>query len=109
MTNKLREHLLQLAHELQRAELWEAQPPSPERLASSEPFCVDTLAFEQWLQWVFIPRLSALVASPNFSGLPNPSAIHAMAEQAFKDYPQDTQAVCEQIQCVDKALNAFLI
>ncbi|WP_258876037.1 YqcC family protein, partial [Pseudomonas aeruginosa] len=30
---------------------------APEALASPEPFCVDTLALEQWLQWIFLPRM----------------------------------------------------
>jgi uncharacterized protein YqcC (DUF446 family) len=33
---------------------WDEVPPSIEALSSVEPFSVDTLDFEQWLQWIFL-------------------------------------------------------
>ncbi len=96
-----------LVAEIKAAQLWEQAPPSAEKLMSTEPFCVDTLTFEQWLQWVFIEKLRQLIAQPGFAGLPNRSDIHAMAEYAFKDYQQDTSGICCAIQQVDSALNAY--
>lgn len=104
----LQQHLAQLTRELQCASLWDREAPSAEKLASIEPFCVDTLRFEQWLQWVFIPKLSKQVAMPHFSGLANPSDIHTMAEHAFKDYGQATNVICDVIHQIDKTLNQFL-
>lgn len=58
-----------LAHQLLRLEatmrqqgLWGAHKPSDQALASQQPFCMDTLAIEQWLQFVFIPKMAALIA-----------------------------------------------
>ncbi|WP_163835786.1 YqcC family protein [Spartinivicinus ruber] len=61
--------LTELEQELQHLNMWEFSPPSAESLTSTEPFCVDTLALNQWLQWIFIPRLRALIEG----SLPLPS------------------------------------
>ncbi|HMV55423.1 YqcC family protein [Plasticicumulans sp.] len=55
--------LFELEAELRRLGFWQAEAPAPERLASSVPFCHDTLEFHEWLQWVFLPRLEAMLAS----------------------------------------------
>lgn len=103
----LQSHLDNLARELQRAELWDAQAPAAHQLMSVEPFCVDTLAFEQWLQWIFIPKMGDMLNSPSFNGLPNRSNIHAMADHVFKDYAQETDAICQIISEIDASLNQF--
>lgn len=63
--------------------LWETVSPSAEAIASPLPFCVDTLEFSQWLQWVFIARFRALLEGGH--PLPVSCAIAVMAEEAFKD------------------------
>ena len=50
-----------LEQELRRLNVWSPLPPSPESMASSAPFCLDTMMFSQWLQWVFAPRMRALL------------------------------------------------
>lgn len=77
----LADALLELERELRALELWSAQAPAPAALASSEPFCVDTLAFELWLQWVFLPRMAQIIES---EGLVPPGChIQPMGEEAF--------------------------
>ncbi len=70
-----------LEDELRDLSLWSAAPPSLEALASGEPFCVDTLGFDQWLQWLFIPRMADMVAAGN--SVPGNCNIHAMGEEVF--------------------------
>ena len=67
---------------LQDMGLWQEQSPSAEALASTEPFAVDQLAFNQWLQFIFVPRFNHLVASQ--SPLPDSCSIAPMAEEFFK-------------------------
>jgi len=50
------ERLIDLEAELRQLNLWAADPPTPEALASEQPFAVDTLALEQWLQFIFFTR-----------------------------------------------------
>ena len=56
---KLLDQLQQLEDELRGQSLWSAVAPSPEAMASTMPFMYDTLKLQQWLQWVFLPRLRA--------------------------------------------------
>jgi uncharacterized protein YqcC (DUF446 family) len=48
--------------EMKRLELWEVQSPPPHAFRSPNPFCFDTMAVPQWLQWVFIPRMRETLA-----------------------------------------------
>ncbi|MNC69043.1 hypothetical protein D3C75_1196970 [compost metagenome] len=58
-------------------------------MASIEPFCVDTLDFDQWLQWIFLPRMK-LILEQN-QPLPNASGILAMAEMVYADRPEQSR------------------
>jgi uncharacterized protein YqcC (DUF446 family) len=89
----------QLTAELRRLELWSEQPPAPEALASSAPFCYDTLAFEQWLQWVFIPQLRHMIALQ--APLPASCAISPMGELAFAESDWDAAPLIALLQTID--------
>lgn len=75
------ELLLLIERELRVQGWWAEQAPSAEALASVEPFCVDSLAFEHWLQWIFLPRMKSMLEEG--APLPNVSGIKPMAEQVF--------------------------
>jgi len=77
----LAEQLLLTARELRVQGWWQAQAPSLDALSSEQPFCVDTLAFEQWLQWIFLPRMKQLLEAG--AVLPSVSGIQPMAEQVY--------------------------
>lgn len=49
--------------ELKALGLWQASPPSAEKLAFNQTFAQDTMAFHEWLQFVFLPRVRDSVAS----------------------------------------------
>lgn len=67
----LADQLLLIERELRALGWWSESRPAPEALASPEPFCVDTLALEQWLQWIFLPRMKLILESD--SALPQAS------------------------------------
>jgi uncharacterized protein YqcC (DUF446 family) len=46
---------------LRQHQLWQAVSPQPEAFASTQPFCLDTLEPFEWLQWVLVPRMHALL------------------------------------------------
>ena len=54
--------LEQIEEELKRLALWEERPPPAQAFQSPNPFCFDTMAVPQWLQWVFIPRMRETLA-----------------------------------------------
>ena len=61
MRTDVAEVLIDIESELRKLELWDRVPPSPEALASEQPFCVDTLTLPQWLQFIFLPTLYQLL------------------------------------------------
>ena len=71
-----------LTRELIEQQLWQQDAVSAEALSSRQPFCCDTLTFEQWLQFVFIPKLTLM--AENNRPLPDNIAVCPMAEEAFK-------------------------
>ncbi|WP_105215613.1 YqcC family protein [Pseudoalteromonas sp. T1lg22] len=78
MYDKTASLLQQLETQLQAHKLWQAEPIDAHLLHSGQPFCVDTLRFEQWLQFVFIVKMRVLVQ--NRAVLPSSIALTPMAE-----------------------------
>lgn len=49
--------------ELQRIGLWSAEPLPPEAYDYRGPFAMDTMSFEQWLQFVLLPEIRRAAAA----------------------------------------------
>ena len=73
--------LTAIEDELRRQDAWQTMPPSIEAMSSTTPFCVDTMAFSQWLQWIFVPRIRAIIDSGGT--LPSGANIRPYAEEAL--------------------------
>ena len=101
--NELADLLTHVSAGLQAMGLWQEQPPSAEALASTEPFAVDQLSFNQWLQFIFVPRIQQIIASQ--SPLPEHCSIAPMAEEFFKQQPnldpQKGAAMLEHLAALD--------
>lgn len=82
--------LTELKEVLKVAELWSLTQPSAEALASQQPFACDTLALEQWLQFIFIPRLQAMLEAN--AAVP-PMKLLPMAEVTWQSLHQPVQRV----------------
>ncbi|PJE79857.1 hypothetical protein CI610_01170 [invertebrate metagenome] len=67
--------------ELRCLNVWETCPPSSEALSSTTPFCIDTLQMSQWLQWVFMPRIRAIVEAGGV--LPSGANMKPYAQEAL--------------------------
>lgn len=78
----LLQHLDRLQQAMMTEGLWSANAPDEKALLSTQPFCLDTLDFEQWLQFVMIPQFRLLVV--NNMALPEQCQVANMAEEAFK-------------------------
>lgn len=92
--------LTELERELQTLDLWSGQAPDAAQLASEQPFCIDTMVFEQWLQWVFVPRMRALAEQ----SLPMPGAcqISPMAEQSLQRLGRRQAALLRILSRIDR-------
>lgn len=100
--NELAEHLLLIERELRVLGWWQEQAPSAEALASQEPFCVDTLTFEQWLQWIFLPRMKQLLEAD--AALPSVSGIQPMAEMVYREQSGVARRLLELLGEFDRLL-----
>ena len=67
---------------LQQSGHWQTIPPTVEKMQSQAPFSIDTLTFLEWLQWVYLARLRAIIDAG--SDLPSGALVAPYAEEALK-------------------------
>ncbi|EKF75471.1 hypothetical protein A11A3_03904 [Alcanivorax hongdengensis A-11-3] len=88
-----------LQTELDQQGLWESMPPAPSAFDSQTPFFADTMAFTQWLQWVFIARFRAILDAQH--PLPGQCDVAPMAEEALKEMDQETTQIIALLKQFD--------
>ena len=76
--------LFELETEMRALDWWEDNKPPARALASQQPFCVDQLTFEQWLQWIFLPRMEEIIEAGQ--PLPGQSGIFVYAEECLRHH-----------------------
>lgn len=95
--------LKSIEQELRRQNVWMEMPPSPEAMSSTTPFCMDTMTFSQWLQWVFTPRVHAILDQGGL--LPKGSNIKAYAEEAIQIEKLEPGKLIALIEQFDQIMN----
>lgn len=103
-TLAIADQLLLLEHELRRQQMWTAEAPSAQALASQAPFCVDSMALEVWLQWVFVPRMTALIEAG--SALPERCGISPVAEVEYASRGGRLDGLRAILREIDRLLDA---
>ncbi len=97
--NQVRQILDDIEQVMRDDKLWHATPPEAEAFESKEPFSVDTMSAEQWLQWVLVPRMYALLEAQ--APLPTRFAITPYFEVAMPE----ALRLLTQLQRLDDLLN----
>lgn len=88
--------LSSLQQEMQAQGQWLYELMSEKAMMSQQPFCVDTMTFSQWLQFIFIPRMQGLVDGKlELPRLTRGQGIEPMASEYFKQFKN-----CQQIMHV---------
>ncbi len=82
---------------------WGAVSPPPEAMASTQPFCIDTLCFPEWVQFVFIAKLRLLAESA--SPLPAKCDAALMAEEYFRGLPQTGEWLKKILKRIDMLIS----
>ncbi|GAA5170447.1 MULTISPECIES: YqcC family protein [Halomonadaceae] len=86
---------------LRSVDLWNTACPDPRAFDSVQPFCVDTMDLAQWLRYVFIARLQALVDAQG--PLPASCEVAPAAEAYLQNSkPSDRAVVVAAIAEVDR-------
>ncbi|MEW5754824.1 MAG: YqcC family protein [Pseudomonadota bacterium] len=102
-STQLRGLLSELEFELRALHFWSIEPPAASALQSQTPFCCDTLLLQEWLQWVFIPRLAKLLDEGR--SLPRNCNVHAYATEALKGVELDIGNLLRIIETIDRLLS----
>lgn len=100
--SQTRTKLAQISYYLRQAGLWSTIPPSDEAMASTAPFACDLMPLEQWLQFIFIPRMQTLIDAGK--PLPSQIAIAPMAQYVWQNMSQ-LQLVIGVLNELDMLLN----
>lgn len=85
---------------MREGQLWHTEAPTPAAMASRTPFCADTLAFTEWLQFIFVPRMRELIE--NDGPLPAASGIGVMAEAKLTGDSAAERRVIEVLAAFDR-------
>src|SRR5690554_7431305 len=101
--DQVTDSLLQIELELRQLGVWQAEMPLQEAFESTQPFCLDTMEFTQWLQFVFLQKMKALVEAGQ--PLPSVSGIAPMAEEHFRGRAQSGQRLVEALEEIDRLLS----
>lgn len=103
MHTDIAELLIDIEAELRQLGLWDRLPPSPEALASDQPFSIDTLTLPQWLQFIFLPTIYRLLEEGQ--PLPQRCGIAPMAEEYFRGLGMASAALERALLQVDELLS----
>ncbi|RMJ02126.1 hypothetical protein DOQ08_02922 [Marinobacter litoralis] len=95
--------LLQIEVELRSIGVWQEQPLPPEAFESTQPFCLDTMNFTQWLQFVFVERMKLLLEAGQ--PLPSVSGIAPMAEEYFRGRSESGAKLIQALAHMDNLLS----
>ena len=91
--------LTELESELRLQGCWELDRPSESALSSSLPFAIDTLSFTQWLQFIFIEKITAILQLD--LALPSSISVSPMADEYFKKQSMTSTAIRNIIVRID--------
>lgn len=86
--------------EMRRVGLWQDTPLQPEQYDFRAAFAGDTMAFPQWLQFIFIPKVRQII---NVRGaFPSSSQVAAYAVREFDTYREDTSQLITLLSDFDR-------
>ena len=104
MRTQVAEVLIDIEAQLRQLGQWDKIPPSTEALATTEPFCVDTLTLPQWLQFVFLPTIYRMLEQDQ--PLPQRCGIAPMAEEFFRGSGLAIGTLVDALLKIDELLSA---
>lgn len=77
--------------ELRRIGWWDVERPPQEAFESRTAFFMDTMAYAQWLRWVFVPNVRRIVAERG--RFPSESWVGVQAVREFDGYGEANELV----------------
>ena len=87
--------------EMRRIGMWQPQPLPPKAYDFHRAFAMDTMAFSQWLQFVFVPRVHQIIDSDE--QFPQSSSVAAQAVREF-DGDDSAHELCRLLSQFDRLI-----
>ena len=100
--NEIAAQLIELEAGLRQLGLWSDEVRSPESLLSDQPFAVDVLEMEQWLQYLFLPTLYDLLKHD--APMPEQCAVAPMAEETLGKKTIPCKALIATLRDLDRLI-----
>ncbi len=97
--DQIRHALWEIERTLRESVFWQSAPPQASAFTSTEPFCLDTMSAEQWLQWVLLPRLHAMLDGG--VSLPQALVITPYFEEALTGDISDIAPLLSKLRVLD--------
>lgn len=101
--NRIADVLLEVEASLRTHGKWDEQKPETNDLSSTIPFCMDTLKLEQWLQWIFLPKMKDTLEQTK--SLPVHSAIFEYAAECLHKNDPSTNSLLKQLKTFDDLIS----
>ena len=101
--NRIADVLLEVESILRTNNCWDDIEPPANALSSTKPFCIDTLTFQQWLQWIFLPRMKLTLEQSK--PLPTKSGIYVYAQDYLSKEAPSTASLLTQIKHFDDLIS----
>ena len=101
--HRIADVLLEVEANLRVYGKWDETQPDMDALNSEIPFCMDTLEFEQWLQWIFLPKMKDAIEQTK--PLPMQSAIFEYAEECLQKDDPSTAHLLKQLKTFDDLIS----
>lgn len=94
-----------LEAELKALDLWggEHKRPDPEALNSASPFCIDTLEFNEWLEYIMIERFRQMIAAS--MPLPRKMQVHTYAQERYRGQWSKYRSLIGVLQNLDRLIS----
>ena len=97
--NRIRRQLMRIEEVLRAHQQWQPVAPDASAFESTQPFFMDTLTPHQWLQWVLLPRMHALLDGGH--PLPNAFAVAPYYEMALDAQHPQRDIILVELQKLD--------
>ncbi len=101
--SRIADVLLEVEASLRTHGKWDKCKPDATDLNSTIPFCMDTLKFEQWLQWIFLPRMKETIEQTK--PLPVQSGIYEYAEKCLHKNDPSTNKLLKHLKTFDDLIS----
>ncbi|GGK80155.1 YqcC family protein [Amphritea balenae] len=99
---ELEQVLREIEAEMRVWSLWSANKPSLTALQSVQPFCIDTLSFWQWVQWIMLPKFQQMIEQQ--LPLPKSSNMAPMIKEALQNNAVKSSKLIEFFDQLDQLL-----